>query len=79
MYCKNFWFLPEKDFREFQKIRRTAENRAFCMGTWILLDYARGCQNLTNGQNILKVLENTAPMIGNFYVIHFSYVSFHLQ
>ena len=60
MYCKNFWFYPKKVSWEFQKIPRFAENRAFCMGTWIVLDCARLCQNLTNGPNILKVSENTA-------------------
>ena len=57
MYCKNFWFYPKKVSWEFQKIPRFAENRAFCMGTWIVLDCARLCQNLTNGQNIRKVPE----------------------
>ena len=65
MYCKNFWFYPKKVSWEFQKIPRFAENRAFCMGTWIVLDCARLCQNLTNGQNILKVAEYTAGIISN--------------
>ena len=76
MYCKNFWFPPKKVSWVFQKIPRFAENREFCMGTWILLDCARLCQNLTNGQNILKFLGNTAEIIVNVFVIHFSYVSF---
>ena len=63
MYCKSFWFYPKKVSWEFQKIPRFTENRAFCMGTWIVLDCARLCQNLTNGQNILKVSENTAGII----------------
>ena len=49
------------------------------MGTWILLDCARVCQNLTNGQNILKVSQNTAGIITNVFVIHFSDVSFNVQ
>ena len=79
MYCKHFWFYPYKVSWEFQKIPSFAENRAFCMGTWIVLDCARLCQNLINGQNILKVLENTTGIITNVFVIHFAYVSFNLQ
>ena len=35
------------------------------MGTSIVLDCARVCQNLSNGQNILKVSVNTAGIITN--------------
>ena len=49
------------------------------MGSWILLDCARGYQNLTNGQNILHFTDNTAGIIMNVFAIHFSYVSFNLQ
>ena len=49
------------------------------MGTWIVLDCARVCQNLTNGQNILKVSENTDGIITNVFAIHCSYVSFNVQ
>ena len=79
MYCKNFWFSPKKVVWEFQKIPRFAENQAFCMGTRVLLDSARVCQNLTNGPNILKYSENTASIITNVFAIHFSYVCFNLQ
>ena len=79
MYCKNFPFPPKKVFREFQKIPRFAENRAFCMGTRILLDCAQVCQNLNNGQNILKISENTAAIILNGFAVHFTYVYFKMQ
>ena len=49
------------------------------MGTWILLDCARVCQNWTNGQNKLKISEKTARIIANVLAIHFSYVSFNVQ
>ena len=49
MYSKNFQFSPKEESWEFQKIPTFAKNQAFCMGTWILLDCARGCLNLTNG------------------------------
>ena len=49
------------------------------MGTWILLDCARVCQNLTNGQNKLKVSGKTDGIIINVLAIHCSYVSFNVQ
>ena len=35
------------------------------MGTSIVLDCARVCQNWSNGQNILKISVNTARIIAN--------------
>ena len=67
MYCKSFWFYPKKVSWEFQKSPRFFENRAFCMGTRILLDCAQVCQNLNNGPNILKVADNTAGIITNVF------------
>ena len=49
------------------------------MGTRIVLDCAQVCQNLNNGQNILKVSENTAAIISYGFAVHFSYVSFKMQ
>ena len=49
------------------------------MGTWIWPDCVRVCQNLNNGQNILKVSENASGIISNVFAIHFSYVSFNVQ
>ena len=49
------------------------------MGTWILLERARVCQNWINGQNILKVSGKSKGIIANVFPIHFSYVSFNVQ
>ena len=49
------------------------------MGTSIVLDCARVCQNLSNGENILKVSWKIDRIIANVFAIHFSYVSFNVQ
>ena len=74
-----YWnFLP----RRFPRVSEDSEispKSSILHGLYILLDCARVCKKLSNGQNLLKVSDHIPAIIKNVFAIHLSYVSFNRQ
>ena len=80
MYWKNFRFYPKKMFLRVSEDSEISPKSSILHGLlWILLDCARVCKKLSNGQNLLKVSANITAIIWNVFAIHLSYVSFNRQ